>query len=383
MASNQMMSSGLRLGGTHIPFNDFYKGKKVLVTGHTGFKGSWLTLWLLQMGADVAGVSAYLPSDPSNFEVLGLKSHIRHYELDVRDFEHLKQVFDEFQPQLVFHLAAQAIVRRSYDEPRLTFDTNIMGTVNVLECVRQQDSLEAAVIITSDKCYRNSEWVWGYRENDPLGGEDPYSASKGCAEIVIGSYCDSYFKNGKEKHVASTRAGNVIGGGDWGQDRIVPDCVRAWSAGEEVIVRSPLATRPWQHVLEPLSGYLWLGVLLGQGKLQAGEAFNFGPRSDVIQPVSTLVRTFKNYWDKAKWRIGKQDTAMKESRFLKLCCDKALSALNWEAILSFEETIEFTAMWYQGFYDNKEGMFEISLQQIRRYCELALTRGAAWVSRGS
>ena len=382
MASNRSKNSDPLLTSAHIhPFKDFYRGKKVLVTGHTGFKGSWLTLWLLQMGADVAGVSAYLPSNPSNFEVLGLESRIRHHEMDVRDLEHLKQVFDEFQPQMVFHLAAQAIVRRSYDEPRLTFDTNIMGTVNVLECVRQQASLEAAVIITSDKCYRNSEWVWGYRENDPLGGKDPYSASKGCAEIVIGSYCDSYFKN--EKHVASTRAGNVIGGGDWAQDRIVPDCVRAWSAGEEVVVRSPMATRPWQHVLEPLSGYLWLGVLLRNGELDTGEAFNFGPKNDVIQPVSTLVRAFKNYWDKARWRTGEQDIGKKESRFLKLCCDKALSVLDWKAVLSFEKTVELTAEWYRRFYENREDMFEVSLQQIKSYCSMAGERGVKWVRCGS
>jgi len=360
-------------------FDDFYQGKKVLVTGHTGFKGSWLTLWLLEMGAEVAGVSAYLPSDPCNFEVMGLKNHIRHIEMDIRNFEPLKKVFEEFQPQVVFHLAAQAIVRRSFDDPRLTFDTNIMGTVNVLECVREHECVEAAVIITSDKCYRNSEWVWGYRETDALGGKDPYSASKGCAEIVIGSYCDSYFRDENRKKVASTRAGNVIGGGDWGRDRIVPDCVRAWSAGNEVIVRSPLATRPWQHVLEPLSGYLWLGVLLEQGKVRTGEAFNFGPRSEVIQPVSSLVQSFKTYWEKAQWSIAEPDPGMKESRFLKLCCDKALSLLQWEAILSFEETVELTAEWYRWFYDNGEDMLKFSSQQIKRYCELAVERGVKWL----
>jgi CDP-glucose 4,6-dehydratase len=364
------------------PFRDFYRGKRVLVTGHTGFKGSWLTLWLLQLGADVAGISAYLPSKPCNFEVLDLETRMKHHVGDIRDLDRVMQVFDDFQPHLVFHLAAQAIVRRSYDDPKLTFDTNIGGTVNVLECIRLHDCVETAVIITSDKCYRNTEWIWGYRENDPLGGDDPYSASKGCAEIVINSYCESYFNGKKRPRIASTRAGNVIGGGDWAEDRIVPDCVRAWSEGSEVIVRNPQATRPWQHVLEPLSGYLWLGVLLEQKEVTTGEAFNFGPKTEVIQPVESLVLAFKKSWDKARWKTGEEDYGRKESGFLKLCCDKALSLLRWEAILSFDETIEFTALWYQYFYENRGEMFEFSLRQIRQYCSLADMRGIKWVKTG-
>jgi len=360
-------------------FKNYYKNKRVLVTGHTGFKGSWLALWLLELGAKVAGFSAYLPSEPCNFEVLGLKQQIEHYEGDIRNFHELSQVVDDFKPQVVFHLAAQSIVRRSYDEPKLTFDTNLGGTVNILECIRQDDFIEAAVIITSDKCYKNVEWVWGYREHDKLGGDDPYSASKGCAEIAINSYCQCYFNREKTVNIASTRAGNVIGGGDWAEDRIVPDAVRAWSKGEPIIIRNPRATRPWQHVLEPLSGYLWLGVLLGNDELQSGEAFNFGPKADVIQPVSILIDTFKKHWSKAQWKVEGHDSIKKESGLLKLCCDKALSLLNWKAILSFEESVELTAIWYKKFYKNAENMFEFSKQQIEQYCSLAKNKGIKWV----
>lgn len=360
-------------------FNSFYRNKRVLVTGHTGFKGSWLSLWLIELGAKVAGISAYLPSDPCNFEVLCLEKLVEHYEADVRDLVKLNKVFEEFRPQVVFHLAAQPIVRRSYDAPKETFDTNLGGTVNILECIRQNDSVQGSVIITSDKCYRNVEWVWGYRENDRLGGDDPYSASKGCAEIAINSYCQSYFNREKRVNVASARAGNVIGGGDWAPDRIVADCMRAWSEAGELVVRSPYATRPWQFVLEPLSGYLWLGSLLGSGNLKSGEAFNFGPKEDVIQPVSLLITSFQKYWDNAKWKVRDERSSKRESDLLKLCCDKALSLLNWQAILSFEETVEFTALWYKMFYTGRKDMREFSKRQIEKYYSLAGKRGMSWV----
>lgn len=359
-------------------FKNFYRDKCVLITGHTGFKGSWLALWLLQLGAKVVGFSAYLPSEPCNFEVLELKKLVKHNKGDIRNFHDLKQVFVDFQPQVVFHLAAQPIVRRSYDDPKLTFDTNLGGTVNILECIKKNECVRVGVIITSDKCYKNVEWTWGYRENDQLGSDDPYGASKGCAEIAINSYCQSYFNKEKRVNVASTRAGNVIGGGDWAEDRIIPDCIRAWSKDEEVIVRNPQATRPWQHVLEPLSGYLWLGVLLGNNELQGGEAFNFGPKVDVIHPVSTLIDTFMKYWDKAQWNVKGNGSIKKESGLLKLCCDKALSLLDWKAILPFEKTVELTALWYKKFYENRENMFEFSTQQIEQYCYLAKDRGMQW-----
>jgi CDP-glucose 4,6-dehydratase len=359
-------------------FRGFYQGKRVLVTGHTGFKGSWLSLWLLQLGATVAGFSAYLPSEPCNFEILGLEHLLAHYVGDIRDYQQLSQVFQDFQPQVVFHLAAQPIVRRSYGDPKLTFDTNLGGTVNILECIRQSRSVEVAVIITSDKCYKNVEWLWGYRENDALGGDDPYSASKGGAELAVNSYCQCYFESQGSPQVASVRAGNVIGGGDWAEDRLVPDCVRAWSGGQQVFIRDPQATRPWQHVLEPLSGYLWLGVRLGQERQLSGEAFNFGPKAEVIQSVQVLVSTFEKYWANVRWQRQGQDTAKKESRLLKLCCDKALALLGWQAMLSFEETIDFTATWYKRFYEGRTDMLEFSIQQIKAYGSLARRRGAPW-----
>jgi CDP-glucose 4,6-dehydratase len=362
-------------------FNDYYKNKHVLVTGHTGFKGSWLTLWLLELGAKVAGFSAYLPSEPCNFEVLGLKELIKHYDGDIRNFHELRQVFEEFQPDVVFHLAAQSIVRRSYDEPKLTFDTNLGGTVNILECLKYGEYVQVAVIITSDKCYKNVEWIWGYRENDPLGGDDPYSASKGCAEIAINSYCQCYFNAERRANVASTRAGNVIGGGDWAEDRIVPDCMRAWAKGQEVVIRNPHATRPWQYVLEPLSGYLWLGSLLGHedgGNRLSGEGFNFGPRSEFIQPVSELVNILATFWADAQWKNLTDKQSRPESALLKLSCDKALSLLDWQAILSFKETVEFTALWYKKYYEDSKKMLELSKQQIQEYCSLAKIKGMEW-----
>ncbi len=359
-------------------FKGYYKNRRVLITGHTGFKGSWLSLWLTSLGAKVTGYSSYLPSTPCNFEVLGLNAHLENLTGDVRNFKDLKYVFDNFQPEIVFHLAAQPIVRRSFDYPKLTFDSNVGGTVNVLENIRLSDSVKAAVIITSDKCYKNVEWLWGYRENDQLGGDDPYSASKGCAEIIINSYCKSFFRKAGHVKVASTRAGNVIGGGDWAEDRIIPDCAKASSEGKNVVVRNPNATRPWQYVLEPLSGYLWLGALLAKDRFETGEAFNFGPKADVIQPVSVLISAFQKYWHSAEWTINQENSEKKESSLLKLCCDKALSLLNWQAILSFEETVEHTAFWYKRFYENRENMFEFSVQQIEKYCFLANERGMEW-----
>ncbi|MCK4830018.1 CDP-glucose 4,6-dehydratase, partial [bacterium] len=243
-------------------FKGYYNKRRVLVIGHTGFKGSWLCAWLLQLGAEICGFSVNVPTKPSNFEILNLKGKIQHIEGDVRNRTQLLVAMKEFQPDIVFHLAAQSLVRRSYSNPAITFETNTLGTMNVLECMRQCQSIQAGVIITSDKCYRNVEWEWGYRENDFLGGEDPYSASKGCAELIIYSYMKSFFQNGPM--VASARAGNVIGGGDWAEDRIVADAIKAWSQGKSVIIRSPNATRPWQHVLEPTFGYLLLAKALYQ-----------------------------------------------------------------------------------------------------------------------
>ena len=245
-------------------FENIYKGKRVLITGHTGFKGSWLCTWLLDLGATVAGFSVDIPTEPSHFEALGLSARIENFKGDVRNKSSLDEAMNKFRPDIVFHMAAQSLVRKSYEDPILTFETNSIGTLNLLDCLRDHPSVIAAILITSDKCYENVEWIWGYRENDRLGGKDPYSASKACAEIISKVYMETFFKE-KGPSIATTRAGNVIGGGDWALDRIVPDCARAWSKGEKVEIRNPNATRPWQHVLEPLSGYLVLGQKLLQG----------------------------------------------------------------------------------------------------------------------
>lgn len=357
-------------------FNNVYKNRTVLVTGHTGFKGSWLSIWLTKMGAKVIGYSAYLPSSPCNFTACRLERYVEHIEGDIRDIEKLKKVFSRYMPEIVFHLAAQAIVLKSYKEPRATFETNVMGTVNVLDCIRVTPSVKATVLITSDKCYKNLEWLWGYRENDTLGGDDPYSASKACAEIACNAYIKSFFR-GRGAKIATTRAGNVIGGGDWAADRIVPDCVRAWSGGKSAVVRNPEATRPWQFVLEPLSGYLALGIdLYNSGRLH-GEAFNFGPDPRVNQPVSELIETFLSYWGKAKWRYMPSAKA-KESALLKLSCDKALSLLDWHAVFSFEKTVRLTAEWYKAYYSGNKDMHSFCLKQIKSYVLESKKQGLSW-----
>ncbi|MCA9401673.1 MAG: CDP-glucose 4,6-dehydratase [Candidatus Omnitrophica bacterium] len=360
-------------------FNNFYKNKRVLVTGHSGFKGSWLCYWLTELGADVAGLSAYVPTDPSHFEAIGLKNLVQDFSLDIREYGSVEKVFKAFEPEVVFHLAAQPIVRTAYESPKDTFDTNAGGTVNICEALRHSPKTIAAVLITSDKCYDNVEWDWGYRENDRLGGDDPYSASKACAENVIRAYIRSYFSTGGTVNVASTRAGNVIGGGDWAKDRIVPDCMKAWGKGEKVMIRNPLATRPWQHVLDPLSGYLWLGVKLYEGQEDVcGEAFNFGPQSEVIQPVEELVEAIKRYWPNVRWEHQSEEKPHKESGLLKLTCDKALRRLKWQALLNFDQTVQFTAEWYRAFYDGQREMEEVTQKQIQAYSEIALAKNAIW-----
>jgi CDP-glucose 4,6-dehydratase len=364
-------------------FNGLYKGKIVLVTGHTGFKGSWLTEWLLYLGAKVIGYSAYLPSDPCNFMVCNLGRRITSIKGDIRDFEQLRQIFLKYKPDIVFHLAAQPIVLRAYDNPKLTFDTNVIGTLNIMECIRMTKSVnvKAAVVITSDKCYQNVEWTWGYRENDRLGGEDPYSASKACAEIVCHSYIKSFFAGKKSPRISTTRAGNVIGGGDWAEARIIPDCVRAWTTGETAYIRNPDATRPWQHVLEPLSGYLWLGANLLTSARLHGEAFNFGPDQKINKSVSELIETFVSHWGDFKWVHELANDNKKESALLKLSCDKALNLLGWRSVLSFEETIKMTSDWYKKFYDSRKDMYSFAVKQISEYTRLAGENGLAWVKK--
>lgn len=361
-------------------FLDIYRDRRVLVTGHTGFKGSWLTLWLAHLGAKVAGFSLDVPSSPANFELLDLEKRIAHYVGDIRGRAGLARVIDEFRPEMIFHLAAQALVRRSYADPAATFETNTMGMVNLLECVRTRPWIEVAVLITSDKAYRNVEWCWGYRETDALGGRDPYSGSKSCADLVAYSYFHSFLCDSPTR-VATTRAGNVIGGGDWADDRIVPDCMRAWSRGHAVVVRSLRATRPWQHVLEPLSGYLWLGARLLQ-KFEGinGEAFNFGPDAHLNKTVGELIAAMAARWPGARWQIPEEgETSGHEATLLKLSCDKVLFHLDWRAVLEFAETVAFTVDWYRNWHERRRDIYAYTVEQIESYCKLAQARGAPWI----
>lgn len=357
-----------------------FKGKIVLVTGHTGFKGSWLVAWLKLMGAEVTGVGLDPCTVPSNFEASAISHHIKDFRQDIRDQEKLGDIIVAAKPDFVFHLAAQALVRKSYADPTETWQTNVMGTLNVLEGLRKLKNQCTAVLITSDKCYDNVEWLWGYRENDALGGPDPYSASKGAAELVIKSYVKSYFpKETTNVRIASARAGNVIGGGDWSIDRIVPDCVKAWSQGEKVPLRNPHATRPWQHVLEPLSGYISLAAHMSDDISLHGEAFNFGPQAQQNKSVLELVVAMQKTWEQVKFEdVSGTTKGPYESGLLKLNCDKALHLLDWHAVMDFNQTVEFTSEWYKNYY-GKQDMEAFTSAQIQKYREIAHEKGMTWV----
>jgi CDP-glucose 4,6-dehydratase len=358
---------------------DQFNGAKVLITGHTGFKGAWLSAWLKKLGAEVVGISLEELDNLSHFNVSNIDIGMRDYRLDIRNQKALNEIVQSEEPDFVFHLAAQALVRQSYDDPVATWSTNVIGTLNLLESLRLLKKSCYAVMITSDKCYDNVEWVWGYKETDALGGPDPYSASKGAAELVIRSHIKSFFpKEGKIK-IASARAGNVVGGGDWSQDRIIPDCVKAWSEGETVKLRKPHATRPWQHVLEPLSGYLRLAIELSSEKSPHGEAFNFGPPAKQNQSVLELVEAMSLHWDRVKWEdISGIDNGPYESGLLKLNCDKALALLNWNAVMGFEDTVRMTAKWYSDFYKNPATISNTTNSQLEEYSSLALLGGLDW-----
>ena len=361
-------------------FNNIYQNKRVLITGQTGFKGSWLSIWLKELRAEVIGYSLEPPSEPNNFDASRLKNRIIHIHGDVRNLDHLLEAFHQYQPEFVFHLAAQPLVRLSYEEPKLTFDTNVGGTVNVLEAVRLTNSVKVIVNMTSDKCYENREWVWGYRENDPMGGHDPYSASKGCAELAFNAYLKSFFRkepsNDRTIGAASVRAGNVIGGGDWGKDRIIPDCVRALSANESIGIRNPHAVRPWQHVLEPLSGYLWLGALLQEDPQKYSGAWNFGPDDDSHLTVAEMVNRLIKYWGIGPWHDLSDPKAPHEAKLLKLCCDKAHAELKWYSALSIDECLQMTAEWYKEYYSGNQtkDMYPFCLGHIHRYAETAAAK---------
>ena len=336
-------------------FGNNYYGKKVLITGHTGFKGSWLAVWLQTLGAEVVGVALPSDTDPAHFSLLKLdmQSHIG----DIRHYEKLEQVIRNTQPEIIFHLAAQPLVRDSYENPLYTLETNVIGTANVLNACRDLKSLKAVVVVTTDKCYENKEWVWGYREIDPMGGYDPYSASKGCAELVTASFRNSYFnleRFGKTHStlIASARAGNVIGGGDWAKDRLVPDIVRATANYETVMLRNPQSTRPWQHVLESLSGYLTLGAKLLEGDARFAEGWNFAPTQEGDAKVLDVVAKMHSYWPALKYEVHNSATHPHEAHLLKLDCSKANAILRWNNVWDFAKTIEATTNWYRGFYED-------------------------------
>ena len=356
----------------------WYRGKRVLVTGHTGFKGSWLTLWLLEMGAEVQGFSLEPPTEPSLFDDLDLASRMAHETGDVRDAEALIRCLQRFKPEVVFHLAAQPLVRLSYKEQSATFDTNVMGTVNLLEAARLTESVRQIVVVTSDKCYENREWVHGYREIDPMGGHDPYSASKGCAELVVSSWRNSFFREGQAR-LASGRAGNVIGGGDWALDRLVPDCARAVSAGETIIIRSPLATRPWQHVLEPLSGYLWLACEMERDPVRFAEGWNFGPGDDDVLTVEEVVSRVIGSWGRGRYEVH-SDGGPHEARLLRLDIGKARTLLGWRPVYAAGTAIQKTVDWYRTRDESKKMIADFTKTQLNEYIECAADHGLVWAT---
>jgi len=360
--------------------NNKFRNKTVIVTGHTGFKGSWLVAWLKMLGANVIGVALDPYTEPSNFSASAIGKDITDYRQDICNGKELSKIIEQAEPDFLFHLAAQALVRKSYESPAETWQTNVMGTLNVLEGLRKLKNPCTAVIITSDKCYDNVEWVWGYRENDALGGPDPYSASKGAAELVVKSYVKSYFPKGSLVRVASARAGNVIGGGDWSVDRIVPDCIKAWSENQVVPLRNPHATRPWQHVLEPLSGYLCLASELSERAELHGEAFNFGPQAQQNKSVLELVIAMQKNWEQVKFEdVSGITKGPYESGLLKLNCDKALHLLNWHAVMDFDQTVAFTTEWYKNYYGDASVMAAFTLTQIEEYRQIASNKGMLWL----
>lgn len=356
-------------------FTEIYRNKKVLITGHTGFKGSWLSLWLTELGANVIGYSLNVPTQPSLFEAIRMKDKVIHIIGDVRDEKHLMTVFEEYQPEFVFHLAAQPLVRMSYKEPKLTYETNIMGTVNLLECVRKTKSVRVCIIVTSDKCYENKEWFYGYREIDPLGGYDPYSSSKACAEMVTSAYRNSFFNPkdyGKIHNVSlsSVRAGNVIGGGDWAEDRIIPDCIKALSQNKQIILRHPLSIRPWQYILDPLGGYLILSTLMFKEGHRYSDAYNFGPDNANIITVENLTNLVIQCWGSGNYECEKESlNSPYETQLLKLDITKVQTMLNWNPVYNINESVERTIHWYKSFYNGAgtKKMYELTVEEVWNY----------------
>lgn len=357
-------------------FDGIFKEKNVLVTGHTGFKGSWLSLWLKELDANVIGYALKPPTEPNIFEILNLEREIISVIGDIRDLNNLNDTFQKYRPEFIFHLAAQSILRESYDIPKYTYETNVMGTLNVFEAVRNTDSVRVVVNVTSDKCYDNKEWVWGYRETDAMGGFDPYSSSKGCAELLTNAYRHSYFKNqiseeSRQVFLASVRAGNVIGGGDWAKARLIPDCIRALSKGETIKIRNPQAIRPWQYVLEPLRGYLTLAVKMLKYGNRYSEAWNFGPSEEDSVTVEEVVHKVLEFWGSGNWEdiSQKMSDPFHEAKYLGLDCSKARRILDWRPMIDIDKAINFTIDWYRAYYDKSEDINEYTKNQINKYLE--------------
>ena len=345
-----------------------FKNKKIFITGDTGFKGSWLSFWLKELGADVLGYALPPEDKECHFSKLNLDTIIDHVDGDIRDLSKMKATMDKFKPEFVFHLAAQALVRNSYDDPKYTFDTNIGGSVNLLECIRSSNSVRACIYVTSDKCYKNKEWIWGYREMDELGGHDPYSASKAAAEIVFSSYVDSFFKEKKELGIASVRAGNVIGGGDWSKDRIIPDCIRALQGNRVIILRQPGSTRPWQHVLEPLGGYLTLAAKLYDNPVAFSGSWNFGPKIESSKTVEELSLMIIKGWGSGTIDKPSLNQQPHEANLLQLNCDKSNILLQWKPKWDFNKTVKETVKWYKDVLNNKP-VINTTRNQIIEYME--------------
>lgn len=363
--------------------NAIWNGRRVLVTGHTGFKGSWLSLWLHAMGAEVTGFALPPPTDPSLFETARIGELIHHIEGDVRDLAAVRAAVAQARPEVIFHLAAQPLVRLSYEEPVETYATNVMGTVHVLEAARRDGGVAAIVCVTSDKCYENREWIWPYRENDPMGGHDPYSSSKGCAELVTAAWRKSFFADPATPALASVRAGNVIGGGDWAADRLVPDLVRAFEAGVSPLIRSPRSVRPWQHVLEALGGYIRIAERLLAGERDFADGWNFGPADDDARPVSWIVERMRAAWSE---RGGAATNALPdplpdtgprphEAGLLRLDCSKVRAALGWRPALNLEQTIDWIVAWHRAVGGGADAR-AVTLGQIADYAAASTRSGA-------
>ena len=346
------------------PMKNFYKNKKILITGNSGFKGSWLTFILNRLGSKIIGYSNSIVSKPNMFEVLNLKNEIVFINEDIRDFKKLSYVFNKYKPEIVFHLAAQPLVRMSYKDPLYTVSTNVEGSLNVLECSMLSKSIKSLIYVTSDKCYENQEWIWGYRESDRIGGKDPYSSSKAAAENIFTGYYNSFLKD--KIGAASVRAGNVIGGGDWSADRLIPDCIRAIQKKRTIILRNPNSTRPWQHVLDPLFGYILLAFHLFNDKKKFSGSWNFGPQYnkifDVKKVTNILCQEF-NYNKKIIYKKENKKEKIKEAKLLSLNCDKAIQLMNWSPLLDSQKSIKFTSDWYKDYFLRKD-MRNITLKQV-------------------